>query len=161
MSDVNSGPDPHVVALLDAAFRGVRRALEERGVFSVPGLRPSHLRLLSFVPERGIRLTELAGAAGMTKQALGEFVATLEQAGYLTTAVDPRDRRARLARLTAAGQHLRDTTDAGIRAAETDWRNSLGEPRWATLRDLLTALAAPDRPPAGAVRKGVSGTLRT
>ena len=41
------------------------------------GLRPSHVRVLSLVPEGGCPVTELAALVGMTKQGCGQFVTTL------------------------------------------------------------------------------------
>jgi DNA-binding MarR family transcriptional regulator len=103
-------------------------------------MRPSHLRLLSMVPREGIRLTDLAQRAGMTKQALGEFVAALENAGYVDLRVDPGDRRARLAQLTPAGVRQRAATDAAIVAAEKEWEDRIGTRRWAAFREVLAEI---------------------
>src|SRR5215211_6844935 len=95
-----AGQDPLRFALdLDLAVRAWRRAIDERvgpGVLGelAPGaaLRRSHLRLLSLTPPAGLRVTDLAARTGMTKQALGEFVAALQEAGLVEVAVDERDR---------------------------------------------------------------------
>jgi hypothetical protein len=65
---------------MDLAWRAFRQRLDE-GVsprVAAMGLCPSHLRLLSLTPVEGMRVTDLAARVGMTKQALGEFVATLQ-----------------------------------------------------------------------------------
>src|SRR5215216_7981816 len=121
-----AGEDPLRFALhLDLAVRAWRRAIDERvgprvlGEL-VPGaaLRRSHLRLLSLTPPAGMRVTDLAARVGMTKQALGEFVATLQGGGLVEVAVDERDRRVRLIRPTPAGQELQRVIESAIAEIE-------------------------------------------
>src|SRR5215218_759320 len=130
---------PHFAVLMDAAWRAFRRELgnrmdgEVRRQTAATGtqLRPSHLRLLSLTPPAGMRVTDLAARVGMTKQALGEFVATLQGGGLVEVAVDERDRRVRLVRLTPAGRRLRERVEAAIADTERNWRDQVGEARWA------------------------------
>ena len=104
-----TGDDPlHFAMLMDLAWRAFRELLGELvrpAVVAASGttLRPSQVRLLSLTPATGMRVTDLAARVGMTKQALGEFVATLQEAGLVEVTVDQRDRRVRLVRPTAAG----------------------------------------------------------
>src|SRR5580692_7672246 len=81
-------PD-HLARWLDAVRRRLYAELAaeftEDRVGDLPELRGSHRRLLQMVPPDGIRITDLAKRAGMTKQSLGEFVDYLEQAHYLTS----------------------------------------------------------------------------
>src|SRR4029077_15195335 len=77
---------------------------------SFPDLRGSDRRILQMIPPGAIRITDLAALAGMTKQALGEFVDRLEQAGLVSSGKDPSDGRVRLVSRTARG-------DAAARAA--------------------------------------------
>lgn len=51
-------------------------------------------------PPAGIRLTELAARANMTKQAMAELVAEIERRGYLQRTTDPADRRAKIIKFT-------------------------------------------------------------
>lgn len=139
MTSVNP---PHVLALLDHAFRGAKKVLEA-AVPPIPGLRPSHYRLLDYTPADGIRLTDLAHRANMTKQALGEFVATLETAGLLHVAADPNDGRARLVTLTPEGERVRDHIHRTIGAIEQDLQRRVGTQKWAIFREVLTELTHP------------------
>jgi DNA-binding MarR family transcriptional regulator len=107
-------------------------------------LRPSHLRLLSLTPAAGMRVTDLAARVGMTKQALGEFVAALQQAGLVEVTVDARDRRVRLVRPTAAGRRLQRVLEAAIADTERHWRDQVGEARWAAFREVLTEIGDPE-----------------
>ena len=46
-------PGPHIAELLAGAFGGLRSAITAR---SIPGLRPSHYRVMSLIPPEGLRL---------------------------------------------------------------------------------------------------------
>jgi DNA-binding MarR family transcriptional regulator len=137
MTSVNP---PHVLALLDHAFRRAKKELEA-AIPAIPGLRPSHFRLLDYTPSQGIRLTDLAQRANMTKQALGEFVATLQAAGMLQVTPDPTDGRSRLVNLTPEGERVRDHVQRTIAAIEQDLRRRVGPDRWATFREVLDEMA--------------------
>jgi DNA-binding MarR family transcriptional regulator len=137
-----------VVPLMDLAWRTIRWAIAEHVRPRVaaeigatePHLRASHFRLLSLTPTGGLRLGDLANEAGMTKQALGEFVATLQDAGLLDVAVDERDRRARLVRPTALGRRVQRVIEDTFADIERRWEAEVGAPRWATFREVLTEL---------------------
>jgi DNA-binding MarR family transcriptional regulator len=103
-------------------------------------LRPSQLRLLSLTPADGLRVTDLAARVGMTKQALGEFVATLQDAGLVEVTVDQRDRRVRLIRPTPAGQELQRVIESAIAEIERRWAAEVGPERWATFRAVLAEI---------------------
>src|SRR5215468_10124502 len=67
----DSLPD-HLPRWLDAVSRRLSADLGARLRGQVPELRGSHRRILQMIPPDGIRITDLAALAGMTKQALGE-----------------------------------------------------------------------------------------
>jgi DNA-binding MarR family transcriptional regulator len=69
-----------------------------------PTLRPSHMQVFAHVDFTGTRLTEIAHRMGITKQAVGQLVADLEQVGMFERVPDPTDGRARLVRFTEAGR---------------------------------------------------------
>ncbi len=62
---------------------------------------------------------ELAEEAGVTRATMTGLVDTLEKDGLVTRAPDPRDRRAVLVKLTAAGRKLLDRVLPGYFAAVT------------------------------------------
>lgn len=157
MTSVNQRPGPpvddhplHFAVLMDLAWRAFRRRLDDgvgprvAGTRTADGspLRPSHLRLLSLTPVAGMRLTDLAAQVGMTKQALGEFVATLQGAGLLEVTVDARDRRVRLVRPTPAGRELQAVVASAIDGIERRWAAEVGPERWATFRQVLARIGA-------------------
>ena len=120
--------------------RRVEAEMRRRSAATGTQLRPSHMRLLSLTPPAGMRVTDLAARVGMTKQALGEFVATLQEAGLVEVAVDGRDRRVRLVRPTPAGRRLRRVIESAIADTEGHWRARVGEDRWATFREVLAEI---------------------
>ncbi len=139
MTSVNE-PD-HVLALLEGTMRASKRIMDAAMADRVPRLRSSYFRLMGFIPAEGIRLTELAARASMTKQALGEFVATLEEEGFVRSRPDPDDRRARLVAPTARGVELQQALAEAIERLEQEWRERVGPRRWATMRAVLVEIA--------------------
>lgn len=116
-----------------AAAHGMSGALE--------GLRPSHGRLLSLIPDDGARVTDVAVLAKMTKQALGQFMDQLEAAGYVASSRDAADRRSRVVSRTEAGDRVVAAVNRLYEVFEQDWRESVGPRRWATFRSVLLQLA--------------------
>src|SRR6516225_3812028 len=62
-------------------------------------VRGAHGCVFGNITPEGMRLTELAERAEMTKQAVGEAVSDLEALGYAERLPDPRDGRAKIIRL--------------------------------------------------------------
>lgn len=66
--------------------------------------RPALMRLIPYLEEGGIRPSELARRADVTKQAVTQSLRTCEALGLVEFAPDPSDGRAQLVRLTDGGQ---------------------------------------------------------
>jgi MarR family transcriptional regulator, temperature-dependent positive regulator of motility len=66
-------------------------------------VRPAHYAVFRYLEPEGSRVTELAEAARITKQSMGELVVYLERRGYVERRPDPRDGRAKIVVLTEAG----------------------------------------------------------
>ena len=97
------GDERPLPALLGEAKELALDELHRRlGSEGYPDIRPGH-GCDCFIELEGSRLTQLAERAGMTKQAVGEMVADLEQLGYLERVPDPGDGRAKIIRLSARG----------------------------------------------------------
>jgi DNA-binding MarR family transcriptional regulator len=123
--------DPVQLAdLLHGLTRRLRRS--QADALAPLGLTPAQeraLRLISRTDEPP-RMTELADRLGIVPRSLTTVVDALEQAGLVQRAIDPRNRRAILLRLTDRGAAVRDELrEARRRAAE----------------DLFAALPAEDR----------------
>lgn len=106
---------------------------------------PARGNLLQHIGPSGIRQGDLALRAGLTKQAVQQFVDELAADGIVARVQDSADARARRVVLTDAGQAaMRDARR--IKAMiEDDWRGQLGAADFDTLGRLLRQLAdAPD-----------------
>ena len=140
------GPNPEtpLLLLVVLAERHLADALQAH--LTAAGFhdhRVVHHRVMAHVTHDGIRLTELADKAGVTKQAMSELVADLERLGYLHRTPDPVDGRARLIGFTDKGR-------AAVAAAATAFDHmhaALGEQSLGALRrGLLAALRTPLAP---------------
>jgi DNA-binding MarR family transcriptional regulator len=132
-------PD-HVARWLEAVTRRLRAELGASDLRDFPDLRGSHRRILQMIPADGIRITDLAQRAGMTKQSLGEFVGWLEQAGFVASGRDPADGRVRLVTRTASGDTAAETASKAIAAVERAWRQEIGAREYDTMKQALRDL---------------------
>lgn len=78
-----------------------------------------HHNVMAHITRDGIRLTELAERAGMTKQAMSELVLDLEVLGYLRREPDPTDGRAKLIRFTKKGLAAVSAATLALRKMDT------------------------------------------
>jgi DNA-binding MarR family transcriptional regulator len=136
-------------ALMDLAVEEMyidfRKLLEDSGITDV---RPTHGCVFRFIDGDGMRLTELASLAGLTKQSVGEIVDDLERLGYLERYPDPTDKRAKLIRLTAKGLDAQRIGFSLFVKLEEDWAEAFGADRIAALRSLLEEIALAKAPTA-------------
>jgi len=129
----------------EALFAQFRLDLVEAGYGDI---RPTHGCVFRYVHEDGLRLTELATFAGMTKQSIGEIVDDLAERGYVERFPDPDDRRAKLIRLTAKGEQAQAMGQTLFAKLEQRLADRHGAERIADLRELLEEIAAPAIPAA-------------
>jgi DNA-binding MarR family transcriptional regulator len=139
MVSVNPPGGPHVVMFLGELLGQARAAFFEE---DWAGLRPSHVRVLSSVPEAGCPVTELAALVGMTKQGCGQFVTTLVESGHLAESRAATDRRVRLVTRTAKGDATLIRFAGLIERVEERWREAVGAHRYAAFRAVLAELSA-------------------
>ncbi len=151
MSDSAHTPHPPttLLSLLDAATESVlaefRRDLEEAGYADI---RPTHGCVFRFVRDDGMRLTELARLAGMTKQSVGELVDDLVNLGYVERIPDPEDRRAKLICLTDRGIEAQKVGFGLLADVEDRWAERFGATRMKQLRKLLEEAVSEEEPAA-------------
>ena len=125
---------------LEAMTKRLHADLGAQGGFAHPELRGSHRRLLQMIPPGGIRITDLARRADMTKQALGEFMDWLEQAGFVASGRDPADGRVRLITRTEQGDAAAIEAQRAIEAVERSWRTEIGAARYDAMKQVLRQL---------------------
>jgi DNA-binding MarR family transcriptional regulator len=129
----------------DALLTEFERELTEHGYGDI---RPTHGCVFRFVRDEGLRLTELATNAGLTKQSAGEIVDGLVALGYAERIPDPADRRAKLIRLTERGAEAQRFGTALFARLEERWKERYGADRIEQLRETLQEIVAVERPEA-------------
>jgi DNA-binding MarR family transcriptional regulator len=139
MQSPPSRHDPHPLpALFDAAKELIVEELHTRlRAEGYPEIRPAHGCVFRFLDRNGSRLTYLAEAAGLTKQAVGEVVDYLEAVGYVERVPDPADRRAKIIRPTRRGRAVMRAAGRIFADIEARWAREFGERRTAAMRDIL------------------------
>jgi DNA-binding MarR family transcriptional regulator len=115
----------------------LHRRLDEAGFGDQ---RPAHNSVFAHVPPEGIRLTELAQRARVSKQAMAELVDDLVGKGYLVKEPDPTDGRAKLINFTGRAYQAIPVALDTFDAIEDEWARTLGGDRIATLRATLEDL---------------------
>jgi hypothetical protein len=106
-------PD-HMARWLEAVSKRLYADLGAQGGFAFPELRGSHRRLLQMIPPEGIRITDLARRADMTKQAL------------MTR--------------TEQGDAAAIEAQRAIDAVERGWRREIGAARYDAMKQVLRQL---------------------
>jgi DNA-binding MarR family transcriptional regulator len=120
-----------------AALNGqVVPRLVDRGF---PDVRPAHNAVFQHLDAAGTTVSTLAERAEMTKQAMAELVAHLEERGYVDRVPDPADRRAKLVRPTAKGRRVYAVVREMVPEMEQRLAELIGATRMRQLRrDLQT-----------------------
>lgn len=86
----------------------------------------AHVHITRHLGLDGSRLTELADAAGMSKQAMLTLVNQCEAWGIVQRQDDGRDGRARRIVFTAAGLDWLHAFERAVQRAETEFRRTVG-----------------------------------
>jgi DNA-binding MarR family transcriptional regulator len=132
-------PD-HLARWLEAVSKRLHADLGAQGLRDSPELRGSHRRILQMIPPEGIRISDLAAIAGMTKQALGEFADWLERSGFVTSSRARHDGRVRLITRPPRGDAAAETAHRAIASVERRWREELGAERFDVMKQALRDL---------------------
>lgn len=87
----------------------------------------AHVHITRHLAREGARLTDLAQAAGMSKQAMGTLVDQCAAWGMVTREDDPRDARARRVCFTASGLAWLHAYEESVAQAEQEMRQAVGD----------------------------------
>lgn len=103
-------------------------------------VRRAHNAVFVFVPGGGIRLTDLAEAADISKQAMGELVDELVDKGYFERVSDPTDGRAKLIVWAERGQQAHRATMAVFSRLEQELADHLADDEYREIKARLLEL---------------------
>jgi DNA-binding MarR family transcriptional regulator len=123
----------------DALTAELSVRMQEAGHADVRG---AHGCVFGNIEPDGMRLTELAERAGMTKQAVGEAVTDLERLGYAERVADPTDGRAKVIRLTDRGLAAQRAGSQIMADLGDEWAERFGAKRVRKMRSLLVDITA-------------------
>lgn len=133
--------------LLGALLRLAHQSLIRKVLDGLSGAGFDDLQSAHFAPMQalwdhpgGLRATELAGQAKITKQSMGELIEQLASRGYVERVADPEDGRARLIRITPRGRMASRLARKMVREVEADWSRRIGAGRIEHLRKTLRML---------------------
>lgn len=127
-----------------------RRALARFASSGHDGLQAAHTAVISHLGLEGVRLTELARRAGMTKQGMGQLVDEVERLGYVERVQDPTDSRAKLVRFSDRGRRLIPQGMRIARQIQEEYARLIGRQRMLALQEALQVLQRTLRATAGA-----------
>lgn len=137
-------PLPGLLDIVSEAFFAEFRGELEQSEFG--DIRPTHGCVFRHVQGDGLRLTDIAERAKLTKQSVGEIVDDLVARGYAKRIPDPEDRRAKLVCLTERGEAAQAHGRRLFAKVEKRWAGRYGAERIAALRELLEEVAAAEAP---------------
>ena len=120
-------------ALIDAAVK----ELHKHGFNDVR--RHHFLHISRWMEPTGIRPSELAQRAGVSRQAISDLVTELESLGYVRRQTDPSDSRARLVVYAERGYAADAVLQALWKRMETHLRATYGDQRVNDVTQLLNA----------------------
>ena len=87
----------------------------------------AHVHITRHLARQGSRLTELAQAAGMSKQAMGDLVTQCEAWGLVRREADPHDARARRIVFTATGLLWLEAFRQAVAQAQREFHALVGD----------------------------------
>ncbi|MFN3005700.1 MarR family winged helix-turn-helix transcriptional regulator [Mycolicibacterium wolinskyi] len=132
---------PNSAVMMFIAYRAAEnRILDVVHQAGFTDLTLAQCRIAQRLSPQGIRLTDLAEQAQVTKQTAGALVDELERAGYVVRQPDPTDARARLVMLAERGAAVCRVAADEVEAIEAEWREHLGAKAYRELRRALVAL---------------------
>ena len=135
--------EPSVPALVNlVAASGAPRLRAAFAAAGLNGIRPAQAVALVPLAAGGLHASGLADRLNVSRQAVAQAVAALEQHGYVTRGPDPADARTRIIELTTRGRQALRVMRSNALDVEKRWQELLGERRFGELRETLLALRA-------------------
>lgn len=125
MSSAKRKPMIALVHDADRAFQA--HMVESAHQAGRPDIKPSHNAVFAHLGETPRRAADLAAAAGMTRQSMGELVRELVGLGILEVVPDPDDRRAKLVGFSEEGLAVAARGSRHLRAIDDRLAAELGE----------------------------------
>jgi DNA-binding MarR family transcriptional regulator len=137
----NNANQPRVGALLRMPWQAIRERIHRELVAQgFDDVRLRDLAILQWPGPEGLRPSELAARAHLSKQAAKPLIDHLLDRGYLESSRDPIDNRALHLTTTASGKRLMGAIKRIIEGLEAELEIELGPRRYGQLRSGLEEL---------------------
>ena len=125
--------------LVIRAYQLIQNQMElELKQFSIT---PAQYALMSRLEEGGISAAEVARAAGVSAQAVTQWIHQLESKGLLARRIDPNNRRLLRIRLTKSGHKLLAECDKAVDRLEARLLKGISKSNLVAFREILAVLA--------------------
>jgi len=134
-------PD-HILRWLEAAQGRIVREIEPLLSEEARALGMRRIRILQLIPAVGIRQTDLASRALVTKQGLGPMIDELEMQGLIERVVDPSDARAWIVTMTSRGARVAGSLDKALAIFEHGLADEVGARDAAAFLRVLRAVGS-------------------
>ncbi|MEV4113993.1 MarR family winged helix-turn-helix transcriptional regulator [Nonomuraea sp. NPDC049695] len=121
-----------------------------------PDMRPMHGFVMQAIGRGGSTAVELGRILGVSKQAAGKTIETLERVGYVERTSDPHDTRRKIVRLTPYGMDALNRSARIFDTLRARWAEELGEERLLALESDLRRMT-----PANLWRLDIPGWFGT
>ncbi|MEV4456170.1 MarR family winged helix-turn-helix transcriptional regulator [Microbispora sp. NPDC049633] len=109
-----------------------------------PHARPMHGFVMQAIGAEGTTAVDLGRTLGVSKQAAGKTIETLERIGYVERARDPRDTRRKIVRLTPSGLDMLLRSARIFDDLRARWAAVIGDERLRELETDLRKVTPPD-----------------
>ncbi|MGR6874819.1 MarR family winged helix-turn-helix transcriptional regulator [Pseudomonas sp. HK3] len=120
--------------LLKLERQFTRQVLEKLASDGITGITLRHFVVIPYVDDKGIRATEIARQAGVSKQAVSKLIDELVDNDYLEIKADPADKRASLVFISEKGREFLQLAIAHTKNIEKKWATKVGEKDFATMK---------------------------
>jgi DNA-binding MarR family transcriptional regulator len=134
-------PGYELPLLLLVGFRTIIDALHAELARRGHGeLRPMHGFMFQAIGVDGTTAVDLGRRLGISKQAAGKTIESLERLGYVRRVADPSDRRSKIVRLTDRGVDALAQSAQIFDELRAGWAKTVGTQRLRALEDDLRTL---------------------
>jgi DNA-binding MarR family transcriptional regulator len=135
-------PQPLLGALLRIPLEEIQgRILVRLREYDFDDLVLAHLAVVRYPGPDGMRPSDLAAEANMSKQAMNYLLGQLEALGYIERRADPADLRSKRVYMTERGNSTRAVIRDAVREVEREWAAAVGKDDVEALRTLLQRLS--------------------
>jgi DNA-binding MarR family transcriptional regulator len=101
---------------------------------------PLTMNVLRLVRDEGVRVRDLPGSAGVSREGIDAAVGFLQRRRLVAVEADPDGGRSKWLRITPAGRRAQSAARAAFEEVATEWRDRYGAAALTTLRTSLDAL---------------------